>query len=240
MLSLMLLAACGTESSTPTESDRDTGAVDTGSDDTGTVDTGSDDTGAADTGSDDTGAADTGSDDTGAVDTGTADSGGPDSEPPGPLPPLGAPPRNYSTTPPTGADADRCSTGHWWTRGDTGSSAMRPGNECIACHTRERGPAYAVAGTVMGAYDDDYNCRGVPGAKVEIIGSDGAITTLTTNSAGNFFLARSSSRIQMPFTARVTFNDRTYTMEHETSNGDCNSCHSDVGDQDAVGRIVIP
>ncbi len=124
--------------------------------------------------------------------------------------------------------------------GDSGNSVMAPGGDCILCHRQQGGPAYAIAGTIMGDYDNAENCRGLPTALVEIIGADGVVTRLTSNSAGNFYLSARSSRIVMPYTARVTMNGRTYAMETETSNGSCNSCHTPGGNGDTQGRIVFP
>lgn len=67
----------------------------------------------------------------------------------------------------------------------------------------------------------------------------GSADTTSDTSAGNFCLSRCSSRIVMSLTARVTLNGRTYTMETETSNGDCNSCHTPGGNGDTQGRIVL-
>jgi hypothetical protein len=72
------------------------------------------------------------------------------------------------------------------------------------------------------------------------VGADGVVTRLTSNSVGNFYLSTRSSRVVMPYTARVTLNGQTYAMETETSNGDCNSCHTPGGNGDTAGRIVAP
>lgn len=240
-LSVLVLVACSGSEVAPGSGEvtRDTGSEDTLQ--TGDV---SEDT-AADTATDT--AADTAADsavDT-AVDTApdtTADAGPvviPDGEP-GALPTMGAAPRGYAGSPPAGQAGDSCRTGQWWVSGETQSSAMIPGGECIACHRQQRGPAYVVAGTIMGDYNDAENCRGVPGAVVEIIGADGVVTRLTSNSAGNFYQPTRGSRIVMPYTARVTMNGQTYVMETETSNGDCNACHTPGGNGDTTGRIVTP
>lgn len=241
-ISLMFLVACsGTEVSRSTgDAVRDTGTADTTVTDAGgdaaddvadtTADTAPDS--AADTAPDT--AADTTPDT--SADTGTVLPDGPA----GALPALGTAPRGYSNSAPAGQSGDACRTGQWWISGDSRSSAMVPGGECIACHARQGGPAYAVAGTIMGDYNDAENCRGVPGAIVEIIGADGRVTRLTSNSAGNFYQSTRGSTIVKPYTARVTLNGATYVMETETSDGDCNSCHSATGNGDTQGRIVGP
>ena len=223
---LLLLAACS-----GTDAASGSGGPDP---DTGTADT----TASADTTSDTT--ADTTADT--AVDTTPTDTGPvviPDG-PAGTLPPLGTMPRGYSSTAPSGQTGDPCRTAQWWVNQTSQSAAMVPGGECIQCHRQQGGPSYAIAGTIMGDYNDAENCRGVPTALVEIIGADGVVTRLTSNSAGNFYLSARSSRIVMPYTARVTMNGRSYAMETETSNGDCNSCHTPGGNGDTQGRIVFP
>jgi mono/diheme cytochrome c family protein len=160
--------------------------------------------------------------------------------PAGALPPLGTTPRGYSGTAPAGQVGEPCRTATWWVNGTSGNAVMVPGGDCIQCHRQQGGPSYAIAGTIMGDYDNAENCRGVPTALVEIIGSDGVVTRLTSNSAGNFYLSARGSRVVMPFTARVTLNGQTYAMETETSNGSCNSCHIPGGNGDTAGRIVAP
>ncbi|MBI1944250.1 MAG: hypothetical protein HYS27_01070 [Deltaproteobacteria bacterium] len=157
------------------------------------------------------------------------------------LPDVGPPPSGYAETPPDGAVGDACATGQWWTRGDRGSSAMHPGGNCIACHaSRGEGPTFTVAGTVAGALDDEDDCRGIPGARIELIGPDGAVfLTLETNAAGNFS-SNASLEGNTPFTARISYDGRTREMASEQTGGACNSCHTAVGDNGAPGRIELP
>lgn len=237
-LSLMLLVACsGTEVSRTSAGEvRDTGTADSSGTGDATEDTSPDST--ADTTPDST--ADTTPDT--AVDTTPTDTGPvviPDG-PAGTLPPASTAPRGYSSNAPAGQQGDACRTGQWWVSGNSRSSAMVPGGECIQCHRQQGGPSYAIAGTIMGDYNDAENCRGVQGAIVEIIGADGVVTRLTSNAAGNFYQSSRGSRIVMPYTAQVTMNGQTYVMETETSNGDCNSCHTATGNGDTAGRIVFP
>lgn len=116
-------------------------------------------------------------------------------------------------------------------------SNMRPGGECIGCHSQGEGPIFSVAGTVMKGPHDDENCNGVSGASVEITGADGKVTTLTSNSAGNF---SGRNAVAMPFTAKVKFNGKERAMASAQSNGDCNSCHTAAGTSGAPGRIELP
>lgn len=116
---------------------------------------------------------------------------------------------------------------------------MKPGGACIDCHTSEgEGPIFKLAGTVMGATNDDTSCNGVSGVTVEITGADGQLVTLTTNSAGNFFLE--SGAIALPYTAKVKAGGKELVMGTPQSVGDCNTCHTAGGANGAPGRILSP
>jgi len=116
---------------------------------------------------------------------------------------------------------------------------MEPGGTCIACHTSEgEGPRFTIAGTVMGATDDDTACNGVSGVTVEITGADGQVLTLTSNSAGNFFLENGT--VTFPYTARVLSGSLERVMSTPQSDGECNSCHTAGGANGAPGRILSP
>lgn len=116
---------------------------------------------------------------------------------------------------------------------------MKPGGACIECHTAEgEGPRFKLAGTVMAATNDDTSCNGVSGVTVEITGADGQVITLTTNSAGNFFLE--SGTIAVPYTAKVKAGGKENAMGTAQSEVDCNTCHTASGDNGAPGRILSP
>jgi hypothetical protein len=136
-----------------------------------------------------------------------------------------------------------CSTNETWTRGDHGSSLMHPGGECISCHVDQgEGPQFAIAGTVMGATNDDTNCNGVSGISVEITDKNGQKTILTTNAAGNFHTDEDGKgvNIAFPVTAKVIANGKERAMTTPQSSGDCNTCHGAVGSSGAPGRLVVP
>lgn len=142
-----------------------------------------------------------------------------------------------STTP------QNCSSDKTWTGGNEESPLMNPGQDCIACHTSEgEGPKFQIAGTVMGAANDDDNCNGLVGVTVEITGSDGVVTTLTTNAAGNFFTdEHGGTPVKMPYTARVIGpGGKVSAMSAAQSTGACNLCHTATGANSAPGRIFVP
>lgn len=136
-----------------------------------------------------------------------------------------------------------CPSGKQWTKGNQGSAFMQPGLACINCHKKSGGeaPSFAVAGTVYPSKHAVDKCYGSGAIKVEIIGSDGYVTTLTTNSAGNFYQSKFSSKIVLPYTAKV-YNAAGDYLEMTTpqNNGDCNACHTVDGVDGPSGRIVAP
>lgn len=136
-----------------------------------------------------------------------------------------------------------CSSGDAWTGGNEESPLMNPGQDCIACHTSEgEGPRFQIAGTVMGAGNDDDNCNGLSGVTVEITGADGAVLKLTSNSAGNFFSdEHGGTVVATPYTARViSASGAISAMSASQTSGACNSCHTAAGANGAPGRITVP
>lgn len=130
-----------------------------------------------------------------------------------------------------------CTTDEYWTDGTKGSGSMTPGQACIACHTAEdEGPKYVVAGTAYRTGHEPDDCFGASDAIVEIIGADGAVTTLTTNGAGNF--SKGGGDIVFPVTARVITDAGVMEKKVPVSQGDCNACHTEAGANGAPGRIV--
>jgi hypothetical protein len=140
----------------------------------------------------------------------------------------------------TSADSSCVSSGTRWTNGNSGSSQMNPGMDCIACHGQGEGPHYAVAGTVYSALDDADTCDGLSGIKVELKSVDtGETVTATSNSAGNFYL--NSLPFSGKYTARVlTSSGAPRAMTTPQTSGACNSCHTAAGLNGAPGRIVVP
>lgn len=141
-----------------------------------------------------------------------------------------------------GSVPDNCVSGKAWSGGNEESPLMNPGQDCIACHTSEpEAPKFVIAGTVMGATNDDNNCNGLEGVTVRITGNDGAVLELTTNSAGNFYAREGMATVALPFTAEVVGpNGKTNKMSSAQTEGSCNSCHGATGTNGAPGRIIVP
>ncbi|MFO0577765.1 MAG: carboxypeptidase-like regulatory domain-containing protein [Polyangia bacterium] len=136
----------------------------------------------------------------------------------------------------------RCRSGWRWTGGEHESSLMQPGSDCIDCHSRRRGdaPALALAGTVYGAANEPTDCLGVAGATVRITDAAGQRLDLVSNRAGNFYITSKKARIALPFRAEILFADRTRKMMSAQCRTSCNSCHTQTGQEQAPGRILIP
>lgn len=131
-----------------------------------------------------------------------------------------------------------CTSGTKWTRGDRGSQSMHPGVACIDCHDKNFGPTLTIAGTVYPTAHEPDDCNGVNGTvKIVITDANNKTFTLTANSAGNFY---TQSDIAMPFKAKVVSGTKERAMTASQTTGDCNSCHTVAGTQDAPGRIMAP
>ena len=138
------------------------------------------------------------------------------------------------------ATAPVCTSNRTWTRGNHGSTSMRPGAACIQCHDSGEGPSYSVAGTIYPTAHEPDDCYGASGSQVVITDAAGNVFTATANSAGNFYLSGRSGAIQPPYTAKVVSGSKTRVMVGAQTDGDCNGCHSEQGTQKAPGRIMAP
>jgi cytochrome c5 len=131
-----------------------------------------------------------------------------------------------------------CKSGNAWSGGE--GEDMAPGQACNACHSKGEGPTFQIAGTVMGAVDDDNNCGGVTGATIEITDANGTVHTFTSGANGNFSSRSKDGAIAMPYTAKVTVGGKSNSMVSPQSDGDCNTCHAAKGINGAPGRIYVP
>jgi cytochrome c553 len=131
-----------------------------------------------------------------------------------------------------------CTSNVKWTRGDRGSQLMHPGRACIQCHTDNGGPPLSIAGTVYPTAHEPDDCNGVAG-KVTVVITDakGKVTNISVNSAGNFY---SIASIAKPFSAKVVDANGERAMDDKQTSGDCNSCHTQDGANNAPGRIMAP
>lgn len=116
---------------------------------------------------------------------------------------------------------------------------MKPGGDCIGCHSQGEGPRFTVAGTVMNAYNDDTDCNGVSGVTVRLTDTNGKTLDLVTNSAGNFY-RQGATGIATPFTVKLINGTRERSMATPQTDGNCASCHSAQGANGAPGRILAP
>jgi hypothetical protein len=141
------------------------------------------------------------------------------------------------------ATPSMCSSNQTWTHGDIGSVLMHPGDACITCHrTHFNAPSFAFAGTVYPTAHEPTNCDGADGLDgdemhVIVTDANGTVQDVLANQAGNFY---SYNTIRFPITAVVTYQGRTRAMTTPASSGDCNSCHTENGDNAAPGRIMLP
>jgi cytochrome c553 len=135
-----------------------------------------------------------------------------------------------------------CTSKTMWTRGNSGSSSMDPGQACIACHDKSGGeaPLFAVGGTVYPTAHEPDNCNGgaiAAMSQVVITGADGRSFTLVPNSSGNF---NYRGTIAKPYSAKVVYMGRERAMIAKQTSGDCNGCHTEMGAMMAPGRIMLP
>ncbi|MCB9732708.1 MAG: hypothetical protein H6745_08880 [Deltaproteobacteria bacterium] len=157
----------------------------------------------------------------------------------------GQPEGSCEATPDPFAAAQTCSSGRIWTGGNGGSSEMHPGVACIACHTtigRGSAPVFLAAGTVFGTAHDPDDCDGVRGGvTVEITDAVGRVYRRKANKAGNFYVEAAGDGFTVPYTARVIGADgASRWMNGAQYSGDCNSCHTAYGLNDAPGRVLAP
>jgi hypothetical protein len=145
-----------------------------------------------------------------------------------------------SPTDPVFGAPPQCSSNQYWTRGNSGSSLMRPGEACIACHASGEGPGFSIAGTVYLTGHEPSDCNGSSNAGISVVVTDqnGTSRSFGVNSAGNFYGQAGGGWPVFPITAAVTFNGKTRSMDTPVSSGDCNSCHTENGT--GVGGIAAP
>jgi hypothetical protein len=91
---------------------------------------------------------------------------------------------------------------------EEGGPLMRPGEDCLGCH------AFAAAGTVFHA-----SGAGASGVTVTVT-VGGAAHTLTTNSAGNFYLPSAGGSVSAASVAGTSM------PAGNGISGRCNACHA--------------
>jgi nitrate/TMAO reductase-like tetraheme cytochrome c subunit len=147
------------------------------------------------------------------------------------------------TQSPVDAGIPMCSSGRTWSSGNTGRTAMNPGEACVSCHTsRRNGPIDGFMGTVYPTARETPLCMvtSVPaGLTVEILDLAGTVRQTIPVSATNNGNFRGGVVGQpSPYRARVKLNGVVKSeMLTAQTNGDCNVCHTTLGAQGAPGRI---
>ena len=118
----------------------------------------------------------------------------------------------------------------------TDSPVMRPGDNCLRCHSGERAQAWTVAGTLF-ASPTATTDMGVEGASVFVTDANGKTLTLHTNGAGNFYTAED---LVFPLRIQAQRGSTQVGMLMRAPDGACNSCHTDPPANGAPGRIYVP
>jgi len=140
-----------------------------------------------------------------------------------------------------------CTSDSYWTQGDEGSRDMYPGRACITCHEApgpgEHGPPLLFGGTVYPTVHEPDDCNGggptVQGSVVVVTDANGVEHSATVRSNGNF-LIESEANLATPIHAEVRRDGKVNKMKDPVDSGDCNSCHTVDGANDAPGRILAP
>ena len=73
--------------------------------------------------------------------------------------------------------------------------------------------------------------------QVVVTDARGVVATATLNAAGNFY---SATKLTPPLRAKVVIGGKERVMKDPADSGDCNSCHTATGKNDAEGRIIGP
>ncbi len=138
-----------------------------------------------------------------------------------------------------------CTSNQHWTGGNRESPDMHPGGACISCHTsgEGEGPRFTFAGTVFPSAHEPDDCNGTDGSsamtQVVITDANGTTFTLDVNSVGNFSYTARTAPV-MPYLAKVVSGGNERVMTDKQTTGDCNSCHTQDGANNAPGRIMAP
>ena len=141
-----------------------------------------------------------------------------------------------------------CSSGVMWTMGEIEDPHMHPGRVCLDCHMQAVQPfiknRFQIAGTVFPTGHEPDDCYGVDGVaagiEVEVTDAMNQVFTMPVNEAGNFMQMGMPGSVVFPISALVRRGDLEIKMASSQNTGDCNSCHTQDGTNNALGRIVGP
>lgn len=141
----------------------------------------------------------------------------------------------------------RCTSNVYRDPNESEGPPMNPGFPCITCHAAANAassdadaPLLAFAGTLYPTAHEPNSCVGSAAENAEVVLTDATHTELRAlaNTSGNFLLK--DAVLTPPFSVKVLFQGRERAAATPHQNGDCNACHSQVGDQGAPGRVVLP
>jgi hypothetical protein len=124
--------------------------------------------------------------------------------------------------------------------GEVTGPLMRPGQDCLSCHSDGAGrgaPTWSAAGTVYAAADAKAEA-GLPRVDVLLTTAEGSlIEKLVTNAAGNFY-----TRTPLPagFRVGLQYQGEMIDMPCAPPAGLCNACHNVPSIGAAPGRIYVP
>jgi len=115
----------------------------------------------------------------------------------------------------------------------------RAGQPCLTCHASD-GPSdleLSVAGTL-------YEVRGqagpLAGGSVIVTDAKGEARTLTSNAAGNFYIAKSEWAPTFPLRVAIDANGIRREMATTVGrDGGCGTCHRDAGDRTYMPGIFL-
>ncbi|MBT3221902.1 MAG: hypothetical protein HN348_22740, partial [Proteobacteria bacterium] len=122
-------------------------------------------------------------------------------------------------------ETTECLSGYKWVGGDSESSSMGPGHQCISCHEDEGAPEYAFAGTIYAGPTQADDCFGEEGVTIRLVDDNGDTWETTSNEAGNFYLSLADNSVAYPATAYTVSGGVESEMTDPVYQGECNKCH---------------
>ena len=121
------------------------------------------------------------------------------------------------------------------------SSPTRRTRATMASSNSPDAPKFSVAGTVYPTSHEPDDCNGVKGSSgITIVITDATgkqIASIPVNDVGNFHY---EGNVGGPFHVKVVAQGKENAMSASPANGECNSCHTRAGANNAPGRILAP
>ncbi len=113
----------------------------------------------------------------------------------------------------------------------------------MACHQVMGGPNLSFAGTIYTALHEPDLCYGQappPVLTVTVTDKTGRSVSVLASDDGNFQVPVQNPALKAPFRATITNGKTMRAMVGPITSGDCNSCHTEAGKNNAPGRIMAP